>query len=534
VRAEVKSPARTHTGADEEPLPFTRAQRQATGITDDVWKHLRLDCRFFADRVIRVHGDRWQEKFWGALSGPHIDPTAKRMLALKACKGPGKTFGLGVGGWWWLGTRWHANGVAMSITADNLKDCLWKEMATLQSRSDLLSQFFAHRGERIECKEYAKDWWLSARSFPQNADKSQQANTLAGIHGRHPIVLGDEAGDYPDGVVVAMEAVLSSLVDGKPPDGRIMLAGNATSTEGPLYRITMRDRARWWVHEISSRPGDPDRSTRVDEKWAQEQIDSWGIDSDFVKINILGQFPSQQANKLIGPDLVLEASLRKLDGQYLQQPLVFGLDVAGYGDNASVLFQRQGLMTWRPRVWREVNHMVLADQVAQEYANKNPAAVFVDNSPVSVGLIDRLVSFGVPVIRVDFGGSPIETRFADRRSEMYFKVAQWLKSGGCIPDDTTLRHELVAPSFAMRAVGRQTRMKLESKDEMKKRGVVSPDMADALALTFAAPVFGGPPVGRDLEHFGRQEEAGFSQVMGPGFGRFRGGTEENWDPFGGD
>ena len=84
----------------EDPLPFTRAQRKKSGMADDLWKRIREDCRFFASRVLQVTGDKWQDLFWGALSGPHIDPTAKRQLALKACKGPGKTFAEAVGGWW--------------------------------------------------------------------------------------------------------------------------------------------------------------------------------------------------------------------------------------------------------------------------------------------------------------------------------------------------------------------------------------------------------------------------------------------------
>lgn len=509
----------------DEPLPFTAQQRRAVNLTDEVMREVRLDCRLFARRVLQVEGDKWQDLFWGALSGPHIDPTAKRMLALKACKGPGKTFGEAVGGLWWLFTRWHACGIAMSITGDNLKDNLWKEFATLMARSPLISHFFAHRGERIECKEYSKDWWISARSFPQNADKTQQANTLAGLHGRHPIVICDEAGDYPDGVVVAAEAVLASLVDGKPPDGRIIIAGNPTSTEGPLYRVTKRDRDRWWVYEISSDPKDPNRTTRVDPEWVEAQIRTWGRESDFVKVNILGQFPSQQANKLIGPDLALEAAMRRIDEHFKDEALVFGLDVAHMGDNASVLFQRQGNMSWRPRVWREISHMVLADQVASEFVTKNPAALFVDNSPVSSGLIDRLRMMGIPVLAIDFGGTPLEERFYDRRSEMYWKMADWLKRGGVIPDDIQLRQELVSPNFGIAATGKVTKLKLESKSEMRKRGVISPDMADALALTFASPV--APPVNQ--AHYVVPPMYQGNQTR-----KIRGGTEDSWDPYGGD
>lgn len=511
---------------NDEPLAFTRDARKAIGLADDKAAQLRADCRFFATSILGVEGDKWQQLFWGAISGPHIDPSAKRMLALKACKGPGKTFALAVAGWWWLFTRWHANGIAMSITLKNLQDYLWRELAVLQQRSKLLSHFFLQRGEKIEAKGYERTWSISARSFPQDADKTTQANTIAGLHGRHPIVLGDEVGDYPDGVIVAAEAALSSLVDGEPPDGRVALAGNPTSTEGPLYRITKRDRDRWWVYEISSDPADPNRTPRVDPAWAQAQIDLWGIDSDFVKINILGQFPSQQANKLIGPDLALEASSRQPHESFKLDALIFGMDVAHMGDNASVLFQRQGNFSWRPRVWREVNHMVMADQVATEFITKSPGALFVDNSPVSSGFIDRLRTMGIPVIAIDFGGRAIEDRFFDRRSEMYWKMAEWLKKGGTIPDDVGLRQELVAPNFGMQPQGKITKMKLESKVEMRKRGVASPDMADALALTFASPVVA--PV-REEVLTGYQMSNSYGNV-----GHFRGGTEESWDPYGGE
>lgn len=531
AQAAKKRPARTIVGADEDPLPFTAAQRKQGGLADYKAREWRSDCRIFARDVTRVEGDKWQDLFWGAVSGPHIDPSAKRLLALKACKGPGKTFAEAVAGWWWLFTRWHVNGAAMSITGDNLRDNLWAEFARLQERSVPLTHFFNHRGERIESKEYAKTWWISARAFPQNAEKNQQANTLAGLHGRHPIVICDEAGDYPDGVVVAAEAILSSLVDGKPPDGRVILGGNPTSTEGPLYRVTKKDRDRWWVYEITSDPDDPNRTPRVDPVWAQEQINQWGRDSDFVKINILGQFPSQQANKLIGPDLALEAAQRKIGDEHKYEALIFGIDVARYNDNASVLIQRQGLLSLKPRVWREVNHMVLADQVAYEYENKRPAAVFIDKGPVGVGLIDRLNTLGVPTIAIDFGGTPIDEKFQDRRSEMYWKMAKWLKDGGVIADDVQLRGELCAPNYSFKQTGKITKFKLESKEEMKKRGVPSPDMADALALTFAAPVVAAP-FGRDVDRFGATEPP--QQGMGYMQGRIRGGTEASWDPYAGE
>ncbi len=157
---------------------------------------------------------------------------------------------------------------------------------------------------------------------------------------------------------------------------------------------------------------------------------------------------------------------------------------------------------------------------------KNPAALFVDQSGLGAGVVDRLRQIGIPVLAIDFGGSPLDNRYFDRRSEMYWKMADWLKRGGCIPDDIQLRQELVAPNFSYSATGKITKLKLESKSEMRKRGVLSPDMADALALTFAAPV--ASPLAQEVRH-----QAQGAPAFQP-LGKIRGGTEESWDPFSGD
>lgn len=484
----------------------------------------REDARLFARQACRDEPDDWQDDFLAAISGIQLpgQPAVMPMLALKACKGPGKSRAFAWAIWWWLCTRWHSNVVAMSITADNLKDNLWSELARVQERCWMAQQFFNLSSERIVARRYERTWWCSARSFPQNADKNQQANTIAGLHGRHPAVFCDEVGDYPDGVVVAAEAIFSTLVDGLPVDARLAVAGNPTSTEGPLYRVCTRDRARWWVKEITGDPKDPKRAKRIDPAWAQAQIDQWGADNPFVLVNVFGKFPPQQSNKLLGPDEVMAASLRETDAR--QDPVIMGLDVARFGDNESVLFRRQGRMSYRPLSWRETDLMTLADQVANEVTAQKPAALFVDQTGVGGGVLDRLRQLGISAIGIDFGGSPMDSKFADRRSEMWWKMADWLKRGGCIPNDVGLRSELSTPNFDFTQSGKITKFKLESKADMRKRGVGSPDRADALALTFAAPVYQPP-------HVLQLTESSRYGYAPRGHGRIRGGTEEDWDPF---
>lgn len=513
---------------DDAPLTFAVKDRRALGISESQARGWREDPRLFAREVCRLSPDKWQDRFFAALGGAHLDPTAQSRLALKACKGPGKTFSLAVAGWWWLFTRWHANGICTSITERNLEDGLWTELARVQQRSNVLMHFFAHRGERIEAKQHPKDWWLSKRSFPQNADKNQQAGTLAGLHGRFPIIILDEVGDYPEGVMQAAEGIFT---EGPAHERRLCVAGNPTSVDGPLYRICTRDRKYWWVYEITGDPESEECASRINKEENRKLIQQWGREHAVVKVNVLGQFPPQGADKLLGPEQVMEAMSREADPRlFRQEPLIMGLDI-GYAHDESVLVRRQGFQTWTPRIWRDQDLMVQADQVMQEVVAYRPQVIFADRGGPGAGLVSRLQQLGANVSPVDFGWAALEEeRFHDRRSEMWHKMAEWVKAGGCLPNDPTMRQELLAPNLEWKTINKRTKFKLESKAEMKRRGLDSPDRADALALTFAAPVYS----------YGRPESAsllpGMVGVVEPlpmhMQGRLRGGTEDEWTPLG--
>ncbi len=168
-------------------------------------------------------------------------------------------------------------------------------------------------------------------------------------------------------------------------------------------------------------------------------------------------------------------------------PIVFGVDPARFGDDRSVLIVRQGLVAFSPTVLRGVDNMTLAEVVASQIVVHRPDAVFVD-SGAGAGVIDRLRQLGHrQIIEVPFGGKALMPQFLNRRTEMWCGMADWIRSGGKIPDDTHLKSELATPRFWFDSQGRRV---LESKDDIKERlkGGASPDIADALALTFAAPV----------------------------------------------
>ena len=167
-------------------------------------------------------------------------------------------------------------------------------------------------------------------------------------------------------------------------------------------------------------------------------------------------------------------------------PRILGVDPARFGNDRSVIFPRQGLVAFPPEVYRGLDNMDLAGRVARKIEDWQPDAVFIDAGAGS-GVIDRLRQLGHDVVEVNFGGRPISPRYTNKRTEIWQELADWVRAGGAIPNEQALKLELATPTYSFDAANR---MALESKDEIKKRlpDAGSPDLADALALTFAHPV----------------------------------------------
>jgi len=132
--------------------------------------------------------------------------------------------------------------------------------------------------------------------------------------------------------------------------------------------------------------------------------------------------------------------------------------------------------------------------VAAKIEEWKPDATFIDAGQGG-GVIDRLRQLGYDVIEVHFGGRASDARYLNKRAEMWFEMREWIRLGGCIPNNVDLKQDLAAPIYWYDSAGR---LQLEPKDDIKKRGLPSPDLGDALALTFAHPVHKRTP----LEEYG--------------------------------
>lgn len=442
-----------------------------------------------------VEPDAWQVDALSALGGA---PNPRRMLAMKACTGPGKSAVLSWIGWHRLACfaapGEHPKGAALSATADNLRDNLWPELAKWQARSPFLSSAFKWTKQRIYALDHPETWFLAARSFAQDADEEAIGNALSGLHGQFPFVLLDETGGMP----VAVGKKAQQIFTGNPTDALIAQAGNPTDMAGLLYDSCTTFAHLWRIITITADPDDPKRTPRVSIEHAREMIATYGRENPWVMATILGQFPASALNKLLGPQEVAEAMRRQpRDADWRRLARILGVDVARFGLDASVVAKRAGPVIMPLQDRRNLSSIPGAGWVASQFNgffdDGTPGRadqIFVDETGgYGAGWIDQLRTMNYPVTGVVFSGAADDPRFYNKRAEMYWRLAEAIKSGGlCLPNDPLLAAELVAPRYWFH----KDRMQLEDKEQIKATLGRSPDRADAVALTFAFTVWPGP------------------------------------------
>ena len=432
----------------------------------------------FVREVFGVTPDAWQDEVLRAF--PH-----NQRMAMKACKGPGKTALLAWLAWNFLLTRPSPKIAATSITADNLADNLWAEMAKWQSRSELLKNTFTWQKTRIFANDHPETWFMSARPWSKSADPSEQGNTLAGLHADYIMFILDESGGIPDAVAIAADAALSSCIE-----GHILQAGNPTHLSGPLYRACSNERRLWHITEITANPDDPLRTPRFKIEWAREQIEKYGKDSPYVLVNVFGQFPPSSINALIGIDEVtaaMQRSYREMD--YCNAPKILGVDVAREGMDSSVIFPRQGLQAFTPLQYRNISGTEGANLTARKWQGWGADACFVDNTGgFGSSWVDNLNRLGYYPIPVHFSEKSTNPRYFNKRSEMIFEAVEWIKGGGALPNVPELVAELTQSTYTFKS----DKLMIEPKELLKAKIGRSPDFLDSLCLTWAAPAYKAP------------------------------------------
>jgi hypothetical protein len=313
-------------------------------------------------------------------------------------------------------------------------------------------------------------WFMSAEP---NTEHNSEA--FAGRHSKYKLIIFDEASAIPDKIWEVTEGAMTD------PRSIWCVFGNPTKNTGRFKACFTSDKARWGTRQIDSR-----KCKMTNKEELNEWVKTYGEDSDFVRIRVRGVFPRAGAMQFIPSDTVEKAMLGEIPYEaYCLVPLVIGVDVARYGGDKSCIAIRQGRKLHEIRKFRELNTMQLAAQVVvamKDYSGA--AAIFVDGVGVGAGVVDRLQMLGHPIVEINGGATAFdEILFYNCTSEQWYKMREWIKGADLPRDDNELRLALTGREYYF---DDRERIRMERKIDMKKRGLESPDEADALAHTFAA------------------------------------------------
>ena len=340
-------------------------------------------------------------------------------------------------------------------------------------------------------------WWTCTATALYSVDPAHEKNWRAdaipwsehnteafqGLHNleKRIVVIFDEASKIADPVWEATEGALTDT----GTEIVWTVFGNPTQASGRFRECFRKNKHRWHTQQIDARTV-PGTNAKLHEKWIEDN----GIDSDFVKVRVRGMFPSMSVRGLFSEADVDAAYGRVIrEDQYSFAPVIITCDPAWSGDNVLVIGKRQGL-------WYEILHVMpkndndvlVANFIARYEDEYRADAVFVDLG-YGTGIVSVARSLGRTWQLVGFGETPFDPSCVNRRAEMYRAARDWIKAGGCLPNNgphaAQLREDLLAIEVKPRPDGK---LLLESKDEMLGRGVSSPDHADAFVLSFASPV----------------------------------------------
>jgi len=392
-------------------------------------------------------------------------------MAVASGHGVGKT---GLVAWiilWFISTRPNPQIVVTANTKNQLNDKTWRELGKWLNLA-VNGYWFEWTATKLRLKMDPNLWFASA--VPWSASNPQ---AFAGTHEANVLLIFDEASEIVDDIWETAEGAMTT-------PGAIWLAfGNPTSNTTRFRRCWTKFRRRWITWRVDSRD-----AKMADDTQLQEWIEDYGIDSDFVRVRILGQFPKTGPKQLIGNALIEEAQERVIDEMTLSSgiPKCMGNDVGSYGSAQTVITLRKGPLLKKEIIkFREANPQRTANMIGKYINEWRPDNVFIDASGHGHGVYLLVVQAGfeniVPVYVGDQRSVTDPKIFYNVRIELWYRMKEWLATAS-IPDDQELYDDLIGPEYNYDL---QSRMRLERKEEMAKRGLPSPDVGDSLSLTFA-------------------------------------------------
>lgn len=437
----------------------------------------------FAQEVLLFEPDEWQR---AAL----MDLAENPKVAIKSGQGVGKTGLEAVALLWFLCCYPYPRIVATAPTKQQLHDVLWSEVSKWMSKSPLLSEILKWTKTYIYMVGNEKRWFAVART-------ATKPENMQGFHEDNMLFIVDEASGVADPI---MEAILGTL-SGK--NNKLLMCGNPTRTSGTFFDAFNSDRALYKCHTVSSAD-----SPRTNKENIESLIRKYGRDSNVVLVRVFGEFPKQEDDVFIMLSLIEHCCMLDLPEDIPIKRISLGVDVARYGDDETVIALNAGGNITLPVMFRGQSLMTTVGKVVQQYRHivaayptyRGKIYVNIDDCGLGGGVTDRLEEVKreeklnrmviVPVnasarvpdeIVVDGGKVKASDIYDSMTTYLWGTVKELLITEGIsLQNDNELVAQLSCRKYRLTSRGK---MLLESKEEMKKRGISSPDRADAVALS---------------------------------------------------
>lgn len=435
----------------------------------------------FDDFVVEYWDDpvRFVEEVLGATPLPYqrdfLNAIAQneRKISIRSGHGTGKSTSASWAMLWYLLLRFPNKVVVTAPTSGQLFDALFAELKRwINELPPQLQSMLTVKSDRVELVAAPSEAFISART-----SRAETPEALAGVHSDNVLLVVDEASGVPEKVFEAAAGSMSGH------NATTILLSNPTRSSGTFYESQTRMANSWWTQRWSCV-----ESPLVSDEFVQEMRERYGEESNAFRIRVLGEFPLADDDTII-PYHLVESAVQRDVVIHEDTPVIWGLDVARFGTDCTALCKRQGPVVTEIRSWRGLDLMQTVGRVNAEYQGLAPSArpreILVDSIGVGAGVVDRLRELELPVRGINVSESPsMKETYMNLRTELWFKAKGWLEERGCkLPNNDQLMAELTSIKYTFTSSGK---MKAEGKDEMRKRGLGSPDLADAFCLTMAS------------------------------------------------
>lgn len=396
----------------------------------------------------------------------------ERRIAIRSGHGVGKTTVLAWCVICHILTRFPQKTVCTAPTSSQLFDALASEVKAWMKKLPLaLQDLLEIQVDQIRLKAAPEESFIAFRT-----SKPETPEAMAGVHSANVLLVPDEASGIPDPVFESAAGSMSG------ENATTLLAGNPVRTSGLFFDAFHKLRDKWLTFHISC-VGHP----RISPDFIDDMKRRYTEDSNAYRVRVLGEFPTGDDDTVI-PFQLVEASLKR-DVTPIHVRPIWGVDAARFGNDASALCKRKGnALAEKTEIRKGYDTMQVVGWVKGQWdvtlPSDRPSEIIVDSIGIGAGVCDRLAELGLPARGVNVSESAaMSEQYINLRAELWFKGAEWFGKKDCnLLGDEALAGELVQPRFKYASNGKR---QVESKDDMKKRGVASPNRADAFLLTLA-------------------------------------------------